>query len=406
MLGVYAGYSLLMGAAWCPFSTIPDEAGEFYHVGEDAISLFELSFMIMYIVTAFPTSWFLNYSLRYSLLAGSLLLLSGSSLRFLAWDDYAIALTGQFLLALGNCMALSSCSTIVELWFPQHEVVLATAIASLANCVGMGLQLIVSAAVADIPIILGLVAVLSLGETLLMGAVFQPDPPHVPSSLSRSSLRSYVKNWRLMGFLLLSGAAFGTVCAFIGLIYKVLEPSGYSPLEVGVFGLVLMVSGMVGGVCSSVVLGRCQQYSRALQMYLLVGMVGSVALCVAVLSFPSMVIVTAIYGFGIIGFIPLAVRAAVEEAPDIEPSVSTNIIFFCSQVFSLANSIPTIYFQQETQLSGLYLLALCTTVSLGLFLAIYQTDISPDEAAKPLKSHQSDFDKPMQFIDEKDTVLS
>jgi len=385
VLGLYSGYSMLMGACWCVFSTIPIEAEDFYGVGSVAVSLFELCFMAAYVLTCVPSSWLLNRSLRRTLQGAALLMAVGVTVRLAAQHHYAVALLGQIIISLGNCVSMASCSTVAELWFPPHEALLATAVASMANCVGFGLQLLVSAAVRDVSVLLEIQTALCLAEALLLCLFFKPDPVHPEASVARGDLKTYAMKWRSMGFLLLSGAAFGAVNAFLGLLYRVLEPSGYSSLETGFVGFALSLSGVVGGVGSTLILAKCRFYTRALQFYLLIGIISSIGLCFAVLSFPAMVVVSGIYGFGVIGFLPLAIRAAVEDASIIDPSVPANVIFLVSQGVGLGQSAVAVTLQHSTHISALYSLALFTTLTFGLFLALYQVDLSSDPASEPLK---------------------
>ena len=385
MLALFSGYGFLMGAAWSVFSTIPREATDFYGVGEVAVSMFELSFMIAFVLTCVPASWLLARSLQRTLQGTVLLMGLGAVLRFGAWDHYALALTGQCLIALGNAVALSAGPVLAEFWFPQHQAVLATAIASLAAGVGSSLQLLISSLLRSIPLLLGIQVTLCLLETLLVGVLFKPDPTHRESSVAYSDLKQYVQRGKAMGFLLLSGATAGTVFALIGLLYTVLEPAGYSSLQTGFIGFTLSFCGMLGGVSSTLFLANSRFSTHVMQVYLLCGIIFSLALCVAILSFPAMLVISAFYGFSALGFLPMAIREAVEDAPTVHPSVPVMIIFLTSQIVGLAQSGLAIYFQRATDLSALYLFALFTMLTMGFFLALHRMNFVSDRAAQPLK---------------------
>ena len=389
MLGLYGAYSMLMGACWCVFSPIPTEAEEFYGVGSIAVSMFELSFMAAYILTCVPSSWLLNHSLQRTLQGAVLLMALGATLRWAAGDHYALALTGQVIISIGNCVSMASCSTIAELWFSPHEALFATAVASMANCVGFGLQLLISGAVRDVSLLLEVQAALCIAEALLLCLLFKRDPIHGESSVARGDLKTYAMKWRSMGFLLLSGATFGTVNACLGLLYGVLEPSGYSSLQTGFVGFTLSLCGVMGGLCSTIILAKCRFYTHALRLYLIIGIISSIALCFAVRSFPAMIVISGIYGFGVIGFLPLSIRAAVENASIIDPSVPTNVIFLVSQIVGLAQSGVAETLEHSTDLSVLYSLALFTTITLGVFLVLYQVDLSSEEGSEPLKEEEA-----------------
>jgi hypothetical protein len=393
MLSLFSGYGFLMGASWTVFSSIPDEAADFYGVGEVAVSMFELVFMIGYILTFIPASWLLARSLQRTLQGTVLLMGLGAAIRLAAWDNYTFALIGQSLIALGNAVALSASAALPEFWFPLHQTLLATAVAGLSSGLGSGLQLILSSLLSDVPLLLEIQAALCLIEVIAMSVLFKPDPMHRESSVACRDLRQYSKNGKAMTFLLLSGATAGTVFAFIGLLYVVLEPLGYSSLQSGFIGLTLNLAGMFGGVCSTLISASNRFSTKTLQIYLLCGITASIILCFAVLYFPTMIVASALYGFSALGFIPQAIRAAVEDAPTVHPSVPAVVFYLISQVMGLILSGLALLFQSSTSLSALYLFAIFTTLTMGCFLALYRMDLPADTEAQPLKEDESSLGK-------------
>ena len=393
MLSLFGGYGFLMGASWIVFSSIPDEAADFYGVGEVAVSMFELVFMIGYVLTFIPASWLLARSLQRTLQGTVLLMGVGAAVRLAAWDNYTFALIGQSLIALGNAVALSASAALPEFWFPLHQTLLATSVASLSFGLGSGLQFILSSLLSDVPLLLEIQAFLCLIEVLAMSVLFKPDPMHRESSVAYRDLRQYSQNGKAMAFLLLSGATAGTVFAFIGLLYVVLEPLGYNSLQSGFIGLTLNLAGMLGGVCSTFISASNRFSTKTLQVYLLCGIIASIVLCFAVLYFPAMIVASALYGFSALGFIPQAIRAAVEDAPTVHPSVPAAVFYLISQVIGLVQSGLALWFQSSTPLSALYLFAIFTTLTMGCFLVLSRMDLPADTETQPLKEDDSRLGK-------------
>jgi MFS family permease len=370
VLTIYSTFTMLNGAAWCTYSTIPRDTADYYDISDQLVSLFELSFMWTYILVAIPSSYMMHASLRLSISLCSVAMATGACIRYVADHSFAWALVGQSIIALGNTVAMAACAPLAELWFPPHQVILATALGALSSGVGIGAQMIISPAMGNIPVMLGVFA--GLAGIQMFAAIFllDSDLPHPVTSISKCDIGAYFKSKDSMEFLLLSASALGTVSAYEGLIYSVLNPSGYSPMQIGLVGMGLGMSGMLGGLSSSVTCRYCPNVATLLLIYLCIGLVGSVAMCAAVLAFSAFLPVSCIYAFGICGFVPLAIRQVAEFHPEIDSGVPTNILYFSAQIFSLIYSYPAIYFQVLTGYSGLYIIAAFTVASIVPFLLL------------------------------------
>lgn len=375
---------MLNGAAWCTYSTIPRDAADYYDIPQDLIALFELSFMWTYVLVAIPSSYLMHASLRISITLSSVTMATGACIRYVAEHSFAWALVGQSIIALGNTVAMAACAPLAELWFPQHQLVLALALGSLSSGLGVGGQMILSPVIGNIPVMLGVFAIMT--GVLMFGAIFllDSDPVHHTTSVAKGDVSAYLKSKEAMQFLVFSASAFGTVSAYEGLIYSVLEPSGYSGVEIGLVGMGLAVSGLIGGVSASFTCRHCPNPITLLRLYLCVGLAGSIGMCFAVSSFAALLPVSCIYGFGICGFIPLAIKEVVETNPELDPGVPANILFFISQLFALLYSYPAIYFQVLTGWTGLYIIAAFTALSIVPFLILMKDRTKETPETEPL----------------------
>ena len=380
---------MLNGAAWCTYSTIPRDAADYYDIPESLIDLFELSFMWTYVLVAIPSSYLMHVSLRLSITLSSVTMATGACIRYVAEHSFAWALMGQSIIALGNTVAMAACAPLAELWFPQHQLVLATALGSLSSGLGVGAQMIISPALGNIPVMLGVFAGIAGMQMFCAMFLMDSDPVHPTTSVSKSDVSAYFKSRDAMQFLIFSASAFGTVSAYEGMIYSVLDPSGYSGIEIGLVGAGLAVSGLIGGISASFSCRHCPNTTTLLRIYLCIGLVGSVAMCFAVTSFAAMLPVSCVYGFGICGFIPLAIREVVETNPELDPGVPANILFFISQLFALLYSYPAIYFQVLTGWTGLYIIAAFTVISIVPFLVLMKSHTKEMPETEPLTKTQS-----------------
>jgi len=92
-------------------------------------------------------------------------------LRFIAGNNYTIALVGQFLVASLNSMVLPGCSTLAAKWFPPKEQLLATTIGSLSNFIGIGMGFVVPPYVNNIPLLMFIEAVFA-STLMIVNAIF------------------------------------------------------------------------------------------------------------------------------------------------------------------------------------------------------------------------------------------
>ena len=99
--------------------------------------------------------------------------------------------------------------------------------------------------------------------------------------------------------------------------------------------------------------------------------------------------VSCVYGFGICGFIPLAIREVVEMNPELDPGVPTNTLYFISQLFALLYSYPAIYFQVLTGWTGLYIIAAFTVISIVPFLVLMKSNTKQMLETEPLTKSQN-----------------
>ena len=360
-----------------------------YNVSEQLIALFEMSFMWTYVLVAVPSAYLMHVSIRLSVTLASVSMATGAGIRYVAEHSFFGALLGQTIIALGYSISMSACAPLAELWFPQHQLVLAIALGSLSTLVGIGAQMIISPAMGNIPVMLGVFAGIAGIQMFCAMFLMDNDPVHPTTSVEKCEVSAFFKSKEPMRFLLFSASAVGTVSAYEGMIYSVLEPSGYSGIEIGLVGAGLAVSGLIGGISASITCRYCPNQITLLRIYLCIAMVGSVAMCFAVTSFAAMLPVSCVYGFGICGFIPLAIREVVEMNPELDPGVPTNTLYFISQLFALLYSYPAIYFQVLTGWTGLYIIAAFTVISIVPFLVLMKSNTKQMLETEPLTKSQN-----------------
>ncbi|GAF90639.1 unnamed protein product, partial [marine sediment metagenome] len=123
---------------WISFAPITGDAAAFYGVGDLAIGLLSLVFMVVFVVVSIPASWVIDtYGIRIGVGIGAVLTGVFGLLRGLLAADYTWVLVSQIGIAVGQPFVLNAIAKIAGRWFPLNERATATGLASLAIYVGI-----------------------------------------------------------------------------------------------------------------------------------------------------------------------------------------------------------------------------------------------------------------------------
>ena len=276
--------------------------------------------------------------------------------------SFAFALTAQFFLALVNSMALVASATVAEVWFPPSEMVLSTTFTSLANFMGVGIGLVMPPYVGNVEITLMVEA--GFGVVFLVAYIFlaRKDPVRSPHAIACSDISAFLLRWRETIVLLMCGSSIGTSYTLIGLFQQILSLNNYDSVQAGWAGLVLVAGGVTGGLIATVIVAKYHTFLLPLRIYIVLAIIAAVLQCVFLDIYSLYLVLDFLFGIGLVGFVPLAVRMGVIAASPLDESIPTNLMFTSAQVFSLIYTYPIIYFQQGKGWSGLWGIALCTVL--------------------------------------------
>ena len=118
--------------------------------------------------------------------------------------------------------------------------------------------------------------------TLLVIIIFRSDPPSPPSPSEEQHLSIDIKK-DLIGLLtnrhyliLLFGFSLGyaILSAITTVLYQLIQPIGYTSTDAGIFGAVVIITGLINACIAGVIMDRTHAYRLILKI-LLVG-----ALCI------------------------------------------------------------------------------------------------------------------------------
>ena len=259
VLAVFMGAIAVNQLAWITFAPITGVAAKYYGVSDLSIGLLSMSFMIVYIFVSIPASWVIDtYGFRTAVTIGALLTGVFGLTRALVGENYNLVLVSQIGIAVGQPFILNALTKVAARWFPILERATASGLGSLAMYLGIviGMMLtpwlVLNYSIYSMLMIYGISAIVAAGTFLIFARERPPTPASPADQEERSLVFDGLKQMmRMRDFILL------LVIFFIGLgvfnsvttwIEDILRPRGFSILQAGVIGGIMVVGGILGAL--------------------------------------------------------------------------------------------------------------------------------------------------------------
>jgi MFS family permease len=264
---VFMAVILVNQLAWITFAPITGVAAAYYGVSDLAIGLLSMSFMIVYLFVSIPASWVIDtYGFRVGVGIGAALTALFGLLRGLGGANYTVVLLAQIGIAAGQPFILNALTKVAARWFPLRERATATGIGTLAMYTGIVLGLLLTPLLvlqSSIPSMLTVYGVASLlaGILFLVFSRERPPTPANPPGLEERSLvfDGLMAMLKMRDFLLLLAIFFlglGVFNSVTTWIEDILRPRGFSIVQAGVVGGLMVVGGILGAVVLPVLSDR------------------------------------------------------------------------------------------------------------------------------------------------------
>jgi FLVCR family feline leukemia virus subgroup C receptor-related protein len=152
VLGAFMLLALAMQSQWLALTPVARPAQRFYGaqlhpgalLGVDSLALASL---VAYLVLSLPASRFLAQAgLGRGIAVGALLGCAGAVLKATGAADFRLVLSGQVLLGAAGPFVLNATTALCARWFPQDRRALAVSLANLAQCLGLGVAMVLGPA--------------------------------------------------------------------------------------------------------------------------------------------------------------------------------------------------------------------------------------------------------------------
>lgn len=380
ILLVFMGVIVVNQLAWITFAPITIVAADYYAVSDLFIGLLSMSFMIVYILISIPASWTIDtYGFRVAVSIGAVLTGVFGLARGLAANDYTLVMVSQIGIAIGQPFILNAITKVAARWFPLQERATASGLSSLAMYLGIVLGMILTpylvlrTSINTVLLVYGIAAVI-FGVVFLVFSREYPPTPASPSgqeerSLVFDGLRSMV---RMRDFILLM------VVFFIGLgvfnsvttwVEDILRPRGYSILQAGVVGGLMVIGGILGAVIIPTLSDRSRRRVPYIIGTLAASTLGLVGITFAV-NYTLLLISAFAMGFFLLSAGPIGFQYGAEITYPAPEGTSNGMLLLMGQISGILFIFGMDAFKNpETGSMTASLLVLSALMVLGLVLS-------------------------------------
>ncbi len=331
---------------WITFAAVTTQAMDFYRVSDLAIGLLSLSFMVVYLFVSFPASWVIDtYGIRIGVGIGAALTGVFGLVRGLTANSYTWVLIAQIAIAAGQPFILNAITTIAARWFPSEERATASGLGSLAIYVGIlaGLALTpyltLQSGLTGMLTIYGVISATSMFVFFIFARERPPSPPCPPDKEARSLvLDGLSKMMRQRDFILLLIIFFVGLGAFNAIttwIEQILSPRGFSALQGGEAGGIMILGGIIGAVVMPLLSDR----ARKRVPYLIVAVIGAtvgLAGLTYMAGYPGLLVFSFVFGFFLLSAGPLGFQYGAEITFPAPEGTSNGLLILMGQISGIA----------------------------------------------------------------------
>jgi MFS family permease len=399
VLIVFMGAIAVNQLAWITFAPITGVAATYYGVSDLSIGLLSMSFMIVYIFVSIPASWVIDtYGFRLAVSIGALLTGVFGLTRGLAGQNYTLVLISQIGIAVGQPFILNALTKVAARWFPILERATASGLGSLAMYLGIviGMMLtpwlVLNSSINNMLLIYGVIAMVAAVLFLIFSRERPPTPASPPGQEERSLVFDGLKQMmRMRDFILLLAIFFiglGVFNSVTTWIEDILRPRGFSILQAGVIGGLMVVGGILGALVIPLLSDRYRRRVPFIVFSLAAATLGLVG--IAFLENYTLLLVSAfVMGFFLLSAGPVGFQYGAEITYPAPEGTSNGMLLMMGQISGIIFILGMDSFKNpETGSMSASLLVLAGLMLIGLLLAtrlkeaqLLVGDVSMDETS-------------------------
>jgi sugar phosphate permease len=332
---------------WITFAPITSISAAYYGVSTLSIGVLSLSFMATYLVVSIPASWVIDtYGFRVSVTIGAVLTGVFGLMRGLVGANYTLALIAQVGIAIGQPFIINAVTKVAARWFAPQERATASGLGSLSMYVGIlaGLALtpLLSprpAQVAGMLLVYGAGALVAAAVFVTLAREHPPTPVGPPEDEERAlmfdGLKQALRKRDFILLMLIFLIGLGIFNAVTTWIEEILRPRGFTAIQAGNAGGLMIVGGVVGAV----VLPILSDHYRRRVPFIVIAIAGATLGLVGVtfVTTTSLLMLSSfVLGFFLLASGPIGFQYGAEIARPAPEGTSNGMLLLMGQVSGIA----------------------------------------------------------------------
>ncbi len=331
---------------WITFAPITKDMAQLLNVTDLEIGILSMCFMLVFIVFSIPASWIIDkYGIRVGIGIGALLTGLFGLMRGLVTEDYTSILLSQIGIAIGQPFLLNAITKLAARWFPISERATASGLGTLSMYIGIFAGMVVTPYLAGkvgIPATLyyyGVFSVIAGLAFLFFVRENPPTPPCRPDQEERALVVDGLKTiFKFRDFNIL------LIIFFIGLgifnsvttwIEAILEPRGFTAVEAGTAGGVMIMAGIMGAFIMPVL----SDYFKKRKPFIVLAIAGA-TLGLAGIAFATsywmLMFSGATLGFFLLSSGPIGFQYGAEITYPVSEGTSNGFLLLMGQISGIA----------------------------------------------------------------------
>jgi len=388
VLAVFMGAIAANQLAWITFAPITSVAARYYGVSDLSIALLSMIFMIVYIVVSIPASWTIDtYGFKVAVGIGAVLTGVFGLIRGLAADNYTLVLISQIGIAIGQPFILNALTKVAARWYPIQERATASGLGSLAMYIGIVLgmmltpYLVLRSSINNMLLVYGAAALIAGALFLIFAREHPPTPASPPGLEERSLVFDGLKQMiRMRDFVLLMAIFFiglGVFNSVTTWIEDILRPRGYSILQAGVVGGLMVIGGILGAVVLPALSDRYRKRVPFIILALAAATLGLVGIAF-VQSYSLLLLSAFVMGFFLLSAGPIGFQYGAEITYPAPEGTSNGMLLVMGQISGILFILGMDAFKNpDTGSMSASLLVLAGLMVIGLLLStrLHESDL-------------------------------
>ena len=259
VLAVFMFINLTIQILWITYSPITGAAAAYYGVTDQKIGFLAMSFMVAFIPLSIPVSWAIDtYGFRLTVSIGAVLMGVFGILRGLTGDNYTVVLISTIGIAIAQPFLLNAWTKVPAQWFSIEERATAVGMVTLSNLVGTAIGMVLTPILFEtmtipaIQLLYGCIAAFSAVLFVIFAREKPATPPCPPGqevrALMLDGLKHALKVKSFWLYLFISFIGLGIFNGITTWVEPIIRPRGYSSIEAGTLGALMLIGGVLGAV--------------------------------------------------------------------------------------------------------------------------------------------------------------